>query len=63
MAKCDFCGKVISQGTGKKYVQKDGKILDFCSNKCEKNLLVLKRKPRQTTWTGEFQAVKIGVKQ
>lgn len=50
-------------GTGKKYVQKDGKILDFCSNKCEKNLLVLRRKPRTTTWTNEYQAVKKGVKQ
>ena len=60
---CTFCGKHIAQGTGKIFVQKDGKILHFCSNKCEKNMLVLKRKPRQTTWTEEYQAVKKGVKQ
>lgn len=60
---CTFCGKVMSQGTGKMFVQKDGKILHFCSNKCEKNMLVLKRKPRQTTWTEEYQQIKKGVKQ
>ncbi|MBD3209560.1 50S ribosomal protein L24e [Candidatus Woesearchaeota archaeon] len=63
MVTCNFCGRTISEGTGKMYVQKDGKILHFCSNKCEKNLLVLKRKPRQIAWTEEFRAVKKGVKQ
>ena len=45
------------------FVHKDGKILYFCSNKCQKNMLVLKRKPRTTTWTKEYQDVKKGVKQ
>lgn len=63
MVKCTFCGKPISQGTGKMFVQKDGKIFHFCSNKCEKNMLVLKRKARKTTWTEEYQNVKKGVKQ
>ncbi|MBN1274912.1 50S ribosomal protein L24e [Candidatus Woesearchaeota archaeon] len=63
MASCNFCGKPIPTGTGKLYVQKDGKLLHFCSNKCEKNLLVLKRKPRQTRWTEEHHQVKKGVKQ
>lgn len=65
MVSCNFCGKNIPQGTGKMFVQKDGKILYFCSNKCEKNLLVLKRKPRKVRWTEEFakeKAVKQGVK-
>lgn len=63
MAKCDFCGEHISKGTGKIFVKKDGKVLDFCSNKCEKNMLVLKRKPRTTKWTNEYQEVKKGTKQ
>jgi len=44
MARCDFCKKEIPKTTGKIYVKKDGKKFDFCSSKCEKNMLVLKRK-------------------
>jgi large subunit ribosomal protein L24e len=62
MAICDFCKNTISQGTGKMYVQKDGKIMHFCSSKCEKNLLGLKRKPRETRWTKEYQQLKKGGK-
>lgn len=63
MVNCNFCGSIISKGTGKMYVQKDGKILRFCSGKCEKNMLVLKRKPRNVRWTKEHQEVKKEVKQ
>ena len=48
----------MTQGTGKMYVKTDGKIFYFCSMKCEKNMLKLKRKPRETTWTGEAQKEK-----
>ncbi len=51
MAKCTFCGENIERGTGKMYVQKDGKMLYFCSMKCEKNMLKLKRKPLKTKWS------------
>ncbi len=51
MAKCSFCGENIEKGTGKIYVKKDGKILHFCSNKCEKNMLKLKRKASYLKWT------------
>ncbi|MFC1728254.1 50S ribosomal protein L24e [Nanoarchaeota archaeon] len=62
MARCDFCKNVIEKGTGKIYVKKEGKILNFCSNKCEKNLIKLGRNPRTTNWTREFQQVKKGKK-
>ncbi len=62
MAICDFCKKPILKGTGKKYIQKDGKILDFCSNKCEKNIFKLGRKARTTKWTNEYHKVKHGKK-
>jgi len=54
MVKCSFCGKTIPQGTGLMYVKKDAKIIYFCSRKCEKNLLKLKRKPRTQKWTESY---------
>ncbi|MFA6710276.1 MAG: 50S ribosomal protein L24e [Candidatus Methanomethylophilaceae archaeon] len=49
--KCSFCGDEIELGTGKMYVKKDGTVLNFCSNKCFKNMIQLKRVPRTTAWT------------
>lgn len=57
MAKCSFCGKNIEQGTGKIYVYKTGKVEHFCSNKCEKNLLKLKRKPAKTKWVRKKKSI------
>lgn len=56
--KCTFCGKDIPKGSGKMYIKKDAKIYYFCSNKCEKNLLKLGRKPRTTEWTEEYAHLK-----
>ncbi len=56
MVKCSFCGTDIPKGTGKILVKTDGKILNFCSSKCEKNLLKLKRKPREHKWTAMSRA-------
>jgi large subunit ribosomal protein L24e len=60
--RCSFCKQNIKKGTGKIYVQKTGKMLYFCSSKCEKNMLKLKRKPRTTKWTQEYQDIKKGTK-
>ncbi|OYT33256.1 50S ribosomal protein L24e [Archaeoglobales archaeon ex4484_92] len=51
---CSFCGGEIEPGTGKMFVRKDGKILYFCSGKCEKSMLKLKRNPRKLKWTNYF---------
>lgn len=51
MVKCSFCNKDIEKGTGKIVVSKIGKINRFCSMKCEKNMLKLKRKPINFKWT------------
>ncbi len=48
--KCSFCSIVVEKGTGKMYVYSGGKILYFCSNRCEKNMLKLKRDPRDFKW-------------
>ena len=55
MALCTFCGKKIPKGTGKMFVTKDGKKMDFCSMKCEKNKLKLKRNPRNFKWTTHYK--------
>ena len=59
--KCDFCGKEIPYGTGKLFVKKDGKKINFCSSKCEKNMLKLGRKPLKVSWTEESMKAR-GVK-
>jgi large subunit ribosomal protein L24e len=54
MANCSFCKCLITPGTGKIFAMNDGKILNFCSNKCEKNHFKLGRKARFLKWTGAF---------
>ncbi|AAB90471.1 MULTISPECIES: 50S ribosomal protein L24e [Archaeoglobus] len=51
---CSFCGYDIEPGTGKMYVRRDGRVFYFCSGKCEKNMLKLKRKPRKLKWTKHY---------
>jgi len=55
---CSFCGKAIRKGTGTMFVKKDGTTFTFCSSKCEKNLLKLKRNPRKIKWTNEHHKIK-----
>ncbi|MEK6808261.1 MAG: 50S ribosomal protein L24e [Nanoarchaeota archaeon] len=55
MYKCTFCGEVIALGTGKMFVKNDGKVLYFCSSKCEKNMLNLGRKAIRTRWSKRFR--------
>lgn len=54
MVKCSFCRRTITPGTGKIFALNDGKVLHFCSNKCEKNQFKLGRKARFLKWTGSF---------
>lgn len=60
VTKCDFCKKLIPEGTGKQYIMKSGKMMDFCTMKCEKNMLKLGRKSRTTKWTDEYHKIKEG---
>ena len=57
MAKCSFCGNEIEKGTGMMFVQKIGKVLHFCTSKCENNF-ELGRKHKHTRWTQEFRKLK-----
>ena len=54
MPKCAFCGDQVDKGRGKMFVYNSGKIDFFCSSKCEKNMIGLKRKPLQTRWTKRY---------
>ena len=56
--KCSFCYREIEPGTGKMFVKKDGTVLNFCTNKCYKNMIELKRVPRTTEWTDKAKSEK-----
>ncbi len=53
---CSFCGSEFPQGTGIMYIKGDGSILWFCSSKCRKNAIELKRDPRKLKWTKYYRA-------
>jgi large subunit ribosomal protein L24e len=55
MAKCTFCGIQLERGTGKMYVLKDGKVLYFCSSKCQNSQLKLNRKATSLKWTERYK--------
>lgn len=55
---CTFCGDEIEPGTGRMFIKKDGVVYNFCSSKCFKNLVVLGRVPRRTTWTRYYEREK-----
>ena len=48
---CNFCGRPVAKGSGTMLAKNDGTVLWFCSSKCKKNALVLKRDPRKLKWT------------
>jgi large subunit ribosomal protein L24e len=45
-------------GTGLTYVKNDGTMLRFCTSKCRKNMLELKRIPRRLKWSKSKVATK-----
>lgn len=56
--KCSFCNRDIPAGTGLMYVKNDGTILRFCSSKCRKNMLELKRVSRNLKWASSKVSTK-----
>lgn len=58
MVNCNFCGNELAKGTGKLFIQKDGKMLYFCSSKCEKSMLVHSKKALQKKWTKVYHDAK-----
>lgn len=62
MVKCSFCGDDLPLGGGKLYAKKDGTAYYLCSNKCEKNMIKLGRKPAKTKWTIAHNKLKSTIK-
>ena len=61
MAKpCSFCQRPVPKGSGTMLVKNDGTVLWFCSSKCKKNMLELKRDARKLKWTQKY--VKGGIR-
>lgn len=56
--ECSFCKTEMELGTGKMFVKRDGSLFYFCSSKCEKNMLKLRRVARKTEWTKPLKAKK-----
>ena len=57
---CNFCDRTVAKGSGTILAKNDGTVLLFCSSKCKKNALVLKRDPRKLKWTKKY--VKGGIR-
>ncbi len=55
MVKCTFCGDNIEQGTGKILALNSGEVRNYCSNKCEKNHVKLRRDPKNIKWTQSYK--------
>ncbi len=60
MPNCSFCDNPLAKGTGLMYVKKDGTLFYFCSSKCRKNTLKLKREGRRQKWTIASRKFKAG---
>lgn len=57
---CSFCERTVPKGSGTMLVKNDGTVLWFCSSKCKKNMLELKRDARKIKWTKRY--VKGGIR-
>jgi large subunit ribosomal protein L24e len=58
MVKCVFCGREEPAFIGMHYINNDGNVSYFCSSKCRKNALKLKRERRKIKWTQAFREVR-----
>ena len=55
MQKCSFCGSEYEFPRGLTYVVSEGRILYFCSSKCRKNMLHLKRDRMNVNWVKKLE--------
>ena len=49
--RCSFCGDEFPAGTGIMYVLNDGTVLWYCSSKCRKSSVNMRRDSRRLKWT------------
>ncbi|MFH2106600.1 MAG: 50S ribosomal protein L24e [Candidatus Micrarchaeota archaeon] len=53
--ECTFCSEDLPRGTGLIFSKKDGTLSYYCSSKCKKNHISLKREGRRKKWTKSFR--------
>ena len=58
MTKCVFCGKEESPYKGVHLITNDGSMNFYCSSKCRRNALNLKRDKKKLKWTEAYRIVK-----
>ena len=51
MVKCVFCGREEYSFKGIHLIKNDGSVNFFCSSKCKKNAIKLKRDKKKLKWT------------
>jgi len=54
MVKCVFCGEEGQYFKGMHLIKNDGSVNYFCSSKCRKNTLKLKRDKRRLKWASAY---------
>ncbi|RMD67664.1 hypothetical protein D6817_00930 [Candidatus Pacearchaeota archaeon] len=54
MTKCSFCGKEERPFRGVHLIKNTGAVVYFCSSKCRRNALKLKRDKKKVRWTEAF---------
>lgn len=55
LAKCTFCGKEQEDFKGTYLLKNDGSTNYFCSSKCQKSVLKLKRDRKRVSWTEAYR--------
>lgn len=58
MVKCTFCGKDYPPHIGVHIISNNGTINFYCSSKCRKNALKLKRDNKKLKWTEAYRIAK-----
>lgn len=58
MVKCSFCGREEHALMGVHLIQNDGTVAYYCSSKCRRNALKLKRDKKKLKWT-EFYRINL----
>lgn len=58
MVKCIFCGSEAHSHQGVHVLNNDGSISFFCSSKCRKSSLNLKRDKRNFKWTEAYRVAR-----
>jgi len=62
IAKCSFCGREQEDFMGTYLLKNDGSTNYYCSAKCHKSHLKLKRDRKKVSWTEAYRNVHKGSK-